>query len=270
MKRKNIAILLAAAMVCTPAGPVWGTEEAYTDDASLFEEASNNFSNSISDDMFQDVTDESLDNTDASDESEDADFQDVASADSTDLDTPIDIAHESSVGTDVFGADADDVSLFSDGDPSLKNEDVTASTSIQAAFDIDTGILTLSGTGSTGDFSQNVRPSWDCYRDQATQIQITSGITQIGSAAFYGFSKVTSVSLPDTLEGISDGAFAECTSLTSVSLPDSVSRIGNFAFQATQITSLTLPASLATLSDKMLFGCELLQELLVSWRILLT
>ena len=69
MKRKNIAILLAAAMVCTPAGPVWGTEEAYTDDASLFEEASNNFSNSISDDMFQDVTDESLDNTDASDES---------------------------------------------------------------------------------------------------------------------------------------------------------------------------------------------------------
>ena len=62
--------------------------------------------------MFQDVTDESLDNTDASDESENADFQDVASADSTDLDTPIDIAHESSVETDVFGADADDVSLF--------------------------------------------------------------------------------------------------------------------------------------------------------------
>ena len=264
MKRKNIAILLAAAMVCTSAGPVWGTEEAYTDDASLFEETSNNISDSISDDMFQDVTDESLDNTDASDEAENADFQDVASADSTDLDTPIDIAHESSVETDVFGADADDVSLFSDGDSSLKDEDVTASTSIQAAFDIDTGILTLSGTGSTGDFSQNVRPSWDCYRDQATQIQITSGITQIGSAAFYGFSKVTSVSLPDTLEGISDGAFAECTSLTSVSLPDSVSRIGNFAFQATQITSLTLPASLTTLSDKMLFGCEWLQELLVS------
>ena len=64
------------------AGRVWGTEEAYTDDASLFEEASNNFSNSISDDMFQDVTDESLDNTDASDESENADFQDVASANS--------------------------------------------------------------------------------------------------------------------------------------------------------------------------------------------
>ena len=132
MKRKNIAILLAAAMVCTSAGPVWGTEEAYTDDASLFEETSNNISDSISDDMFQDVTDESLDNTDASDEAENADFQDVASADSTDLDTPIDIAHESSVETDVFGADADDVSLFSDGDLSLKDEDVTASTSIQA------------------------------------------------------------------------------------------------------------------------------------------
>ena len=112
MKRKNIAILLAAAMVCTSAGPVWGTEEAYTDDASLFEEASNNISDSISDDMFQDVTDESFHNTDASGESEAADIQDVAAADSTDLDAPIDIAHESSVGADVFGADADDVSLF--------------------------------------------------------------------------------------------------------------------------------------------------------------
>lgn len=259
MKRKTIAILLAAAMVCTSAGSVWGTEEVFTNDTRLFEEASDN--------DFNNVSDESSDSGEAS-----GDVTDIVSESmgtpvdvtAEDMDIPVDVTDESSADVDTFEAEADDFSLFSDGELDLQEADTPADTGIQAAFDADTGILTLSGTGSTGDFSQSVRPAWDSYRDQATQIQISSGITQIGSAAFYGFSKVTSVSLPDTLETISDGAFAECTSLTSVSLPDSVSRIGDFAFQATQITSLTLPASLTTLSDKMLFGCEWLRELLVS------
>ena len=251
MKRNKIAILLTAAMVCTSAGPVWGTEEAFTDDTRLFEEVSNDETTEASEDM--NVFTENMDVS-----TKDSDVP------AEDMEAPTDVTDDFSAEVDTEGSDADNFSLFSDGTFAVQEADTTSDVSVQADFDAATGILTISGTGSTGDFSQNVRPAWDSYREQATQIQISSGITQIGSAAFYGFSKVTSVSLPDTLEGISDGAFAECTSLASVALPDSVSRIGNFAFQATQITSLTLPASLTALSDKMLFGCEWLQELLVS------
>lgn len=58
---------------------------------------------------------------------------------------------------------------------------------------------------------------------------------------------------------IGDNAFENCTTLTSVILPGSISRIGDSAFKNTQITAITLPASLNSLSNFAFSSCTSLK-----------
>ena len=55
-------------------------------------------------------------------------------------------------------------------------------------------------------------------------------VKSIGRNAFWGFSKVTHVEIPDGVTSIEDKAFYFCWDLTSVTLPASLKRIGNGAF----------------------------------------
>ena len=62
-----------------------------------------------------------------------------------------------------------------------------------------------------------------------TSITLTQA-TDIDEKAFYGCSKITSITLPDTLDRINNCAFEGCYSLTSINIPSSVSVIGSCAF----------------------------------------
>lgn len=65
-----------------------------------------------------------------------------------------------------------------------------------------------------------------------------------------------------TLVGIEDGAFSGNTEITSVVIPDTVATIGVAAFQGcTALESVTLPASLEEICDFTFNGCNALTEL---------
>ena len=66
---------------------------------------------------------------------------------------------------------------------------------------------------------------------------IPSGVTSIGTDAFWNTTGLTSVTIPTSVISIGRGAFAEATSLTSVTIPASVATIGDIAFFLT--TSVT-------------------------------
>ena len=69
-------------------------------------------------------------------------------------------------------------------------------------------------------------------------------VTQIGYAAFYGCSGLTSVTIPSSLTEISSSAFNGCSSLTSVTIPSSVTKIGDWAFYGcSSLTSVILCGS---------------------------
>lgn len=77
-----------------------------------------------------------------------------------------------------------------------------------------------------------------------TSMDIPAGVTRIGDYAFEDCSGLTSVSLPDNLTQINTYAFHNCTALTSITLPSKGAlAIKNSAFEASGLTSITIPAN---------------------------
>lgn len=87
-----------------------------------------------------------------------------------------------------------------------------------------------------------------------------SQLKTIGDHAF-GFTDITTITLPDSVETIGEGAFSNCDKLTSVNIPDNVTTIGNGAFQDTAITSVSIPGSVKTIGQYAFENCTSLATL---------
>jgi hypothetical protein len=90
-------------------------------------------------------------------------------------------------------------------------------------------------------------------------------VTSIGFYAFFECTKLTSVTIPNSVTSIgirgadyfSDGggAFYGCTSLASITIPDSVTSIGEMAFQdCTRLASVTIPNSVTHIGSEAFEG----------------
>ena len=55
--------------------------------------------------------------------------------------------------------------------------------------------------------------------EAVTDVNITASVTEIKPYAFYGFSGMKSLTLPDTIENIGKGAFYQCRGLENITLP---------------------------------------------------
>ena len=62
-------------------------------------------------------------------------------------------------------------------------------------------------------------------------IAIPSGVTSIGTYAFYHCEKLTEIALPSVLTTIGNKAFGYCKGLTSVVIPKSVTSVGEYIFE---------------------------------------
>lgn len=76
-----------------------------------------------------------------------------------------------------------------------------------------------------------------------TSVTIPESVTSIGFAAFWGCSGLTSVIIPEGVTNIGVCAFLGCSGLTSVTIPESVTSIEGRAFsECSGLTSITIPA----------------------------
>ena len=88
--------------------------------------------------------------------------------------------------------------------------------------------------------------------------------TIIGSDAFNGINKLTSVTIPDSVTIINANAFYNCSILTSVTFPDSVTTIGNSAFaESKRLTNITIPNSVTTIGNSAFENCTSLTSVTV-------
>lgn len=80
-------------------------------------------------------------------------------------------------------------------------------------------------------------------------------VTTIGNSAFFGFSDLKTVTIPNTVTTIDDYAFEGCSSLTSVTIPSSVKTIGNCAFSNCAITNIVIPEGVTAIGESAFCDC---------------
>ena len=90
----------------------------------------------------------------------------------------------------------------------------------------DNGVLTISGEGAMGNYSESVAP----WGKGITSAVIENGVTVIGSYAFSGCKGLTGVTIPDSVTRIGEEAFRNCTGLTEIAIPETVVFIQDNAF----------------------------------------
>lgn len=90
-----------------------------------------------------------------------------------------------------------------------------------------------------------------------TSITIPNSVTNIGGRAFSGCSKLTSITISDSVTSIGYSAFEGCIGLTSITIPDSVTSIGNYAFDnCRSLTSITISDSVTSIGRGTFFWCD--------------
>ena len=92
---------------------------------------------------------------------------------------------------------------------------------------------------------------------------LPEGLTSIGSYAF-SRTKITNITIPNTITLINLGMFNNCTSLESIVIPDGVSSIGNYAFDhCSNLKSIILPDSLTSIGSYAFRGCAELDNVIL-------
>lgn len=88
------------------------------------------------------------------------------------------------------------------------------------------------------------------------------GENEIPPSAFFGFTALRTVVLPDNITGIAQGAFAGCEQLTDITLPATLQNIGDYAFSGcTGLTALTFSTALRTIGNYAFDKCSGLARL---------
>lgn len=100
-------------------------------------------------------------------------------------------------------------------------------------YDSDTGELTISGSGAMENYPLDDTPVYQQLWETIRYITIENGVTKIGTWAFRGLSKVTSVVLPPSVERIGENAFNSCWGLRNIFIPTSMREIGYHSFDMT-------------------------------------
>ena len=87
-------------------------------------------------------------------------------------------------------------------------------------------------------------------------ITIPEGVESIGKEAFYSCDQLESISLPSTLTSLGEDALRDCYKLKSISLPDGITEIkaGTFTYNEA-LSDIKFPANLKTIGENAFYLC---------------
>ena len=77
------------------------------------------------------------------------------------------------------------------------------------SFDIETGVLEITGTGAMKNYTELSHAPWYSYSSYIKIVNISNSVTTIGDYAFCGCDSLTSVTIPDSVTTIGEYALYE-------------------------------------------------------------
>jgi len=141
------------------------------------------------------------------------------------------------------------VTTTKDAEPMPDFNNTTFETDNRPYLDSYYGIrLVVIGDGITrvGNFAFDVITVWNGFTGTAAKSRITSvtlsnSVTTIGASAFTYCQSLESINIPTSVTSIESGAFNRCSTLVSLTIPASVTAIGFYAFNyCTGLKDLTV------------------------------
>ena len=129
------------------------------------------------------------------------------------------------------------------------------------SFDETTGLLVVSTNYNY--YNRDDYP-WYSLQKEIKSVEISTGVTSIGSAAFYGCSSLTSIVIPEGVTSIGSAAFYACSSLTSIVIPEGVKTIREETFcRCFGLTSINIPESVTEIGASAFNDCSFLRRIAI-------
>lgn len=149
--------------------------------------------------------------------------------------------------------------------------------------------LTISGTGKMADYSLSAGEEhvpWDSLKNEIETVNIESGVTSIGSHAFYACRNLKSITIPDSVTGIGEEAFEstayyeddskwvngvlyignhlikaendelEQAGISNYTVKSGTKTIADSAFSSCGVTSITVPDSVTSIGRFAFYFCD--------------
>ena len=99
------------------------------------------------------------------------------------------------------------------------------------------------------------------YIDGKGVITFDGDVATIGDWAFYGFTSLTSITIPNSVTTIGDYTFASCNDIQNIYFGDNVQSFGEYSFHdCYALTSIYIPYGITSLDFRVLAGCRSLTE----------
>lgn len=125
--------------------------------------------------------------------------------------------------------------------------------------------LTISGSGSMGEYDPVTNIPWNSYLKQIKTVVIEEGVSDICAYAFANASALNSVQISSTVKTIGMGAFSYCMALQTIEIPEGVECIENGAFSLCfRLSSIALPSTLNNIGETAFAYCNALATISVA------
>lgn len=131
-------------------------------------------------------------------------------------------------------------------------------------YDKSSKVLEISGNGAIPNYDSADKVPWYSARHSVKEVKLGSGITEIGSRAFYYFPALESISIPATVTRLGDLALAFCSSLKSITLADGLTAIGASCFEGcSKLEGVFVPFSVKSIGERAFLSCGALKDVVI-------
>ena len=124
------------------------------------------------------------------------------------------------------------------------------------------GLLTISGTGDTYEWSSAEAVPWNALRNQIRSVVISEGVTRLGAFAFIDCKNLTAITAAESVTAYGYGVFAECPSLTKVTTISGLRQISDCMFyNCAQLSAVEIAGDVTQIGEYAFYGCHTLQKI---------